>query len=179
MNRLILLDSIKLAIPILIIYLIFKSIRKNFKSLDEELMNILMLFYLTSFCYLLWFQPCPVYDQQPYNFVVFSTIDLYYNQLINGFMPIKLIIINLMGNVIITGPIGIWLSYKRVNRIKALILALFIPIVIELGQYILHLLNYATRVVDIDDWLLNALGILLGYWLTEIIVKRTIKKIGH
>ena len=179
MNRLILLDSFKLVIPILMIYFLIKVRRKSFKPLAEELITILMLFYLTSFSYLLWFQPGPVFEHQPYNFEVFSTIDLYYNQLTNGFMPLKLIAINLIGNVVITVPIGIWLSYKNVKRFKALIIALLIPVVMELGQYILHLLNYVTRVVDIDDWLLNAIGILLGYWLTEIIVKRTIKKIGH
>ena len=179
MNRLILLDSFKFAIPIIIIYFLVKLSRKNFKSLAEELIIILMLFYLTSFSYLLWFQPGPVYEHQPYNFEIFSTIDLYYNQLTSGFMPLKLIVINLMGNVIITMPIGVWLSYKNVRRIKALIIALFIPVLIELGQYIFHLLNYATRVVDIDDWLLNAIGILIGYWFTELLLKRTTKKIGH
>lgn len=171
MNRFILLDSFLLAIPVLIIYLIIKLSRKNFNSIENEIINLLMLFYLTSLSYLIWFQPGYVFEQLPYNFTLFSTIDLYYNQLTNGVMSFKLIFINLLGNLLITVPIGFWFSYQNFNKTKTILLALFIPVLFEFGQYILHQLNYVTRVVDIDDWLLNALGILIGYGLTELVKK--------
>ena len=171
MNFLIFQEGILLSLPVLILYFIMKLIRKNFKSVTEEIMNGLMIIYVISFSYFLWFQPGPVLDHQPYNFKPFSTILFYFDHIKRGYLPSSNIIINLMGNVIITMPMGLWLSYKNSSARKALLFAIMLPIFFELGQFILHQLNYATRVIDIDDWLLNAIGILLGFWFVEIVKK--------
>jgi len=169
MNHLIFQQGISLAFPILIIYIIHKLFRKSFKSIDKEIINILMLIYTTALSYFIWFQPVAVLDQQPYNFTLFSTIVFYYNHIKMDYLSLNNIIINLLGNLFITTPIGIWFSYKGFSKKLALPLALVIPVLFELGQFILHQLNYATRIVDIDDWLLNSLGILLAYWLAQSI----------
>lgn len=67
---------------------------------------------------------------------------------------------NVVGNVIIFFPYGIFISYftKARNIVLPLLLSFILSVSIELTQLII-----AGRVFDIDDIVLNIIGALLGY----------------
>lgn len=92
------------------------------------------------------------------NFVPFYTIQLYLAQLTGPIAHIAFY--NLVGNVVLFIPFGLFipLLWKRMRHAVALVVVAFgIPIFIEGTQY------FIGRSVDIDDVLLNAVAIIIGY----------------
>lgn len=74
----------------------------------------------------------------------------------------------------ITIPLGFYLYvYGRIRtKLQAMILFLCIAISIEIMQFIIYLLGFGTRSIDIDDVILNSLGMILGYMVTNLIHKK-------
>ncbi|WP_366921540.1 VanZ family protein [Metallumcola ferriviriculae] len=107
-----------------------------------------------------------------YNLVPFKTISRYivdyhrYN--FNTWF------INLFGNVLAFMPLGFLapiIFHKKLPTIKNVFgLSLTIPFLIEIIQLVLRVGSF-----DIDDIILNSIGVMLGY-LILIIVLKTIKK---
>ncbi|MER2190925.1 MAG: VanZ family protein [Solibacillus sp.] len=106
------------------------------------------------------------------NFELFHTIQLYAAEL-NG--PIaQIAFYNLAGNVVLFIPFGLFipLLWKKTRTpLMMLVTALGIPVFIEGTQY------FIGRSVDIDDVLLNAVAIVMGYALFYA-VKKIISKKG-
>ena len=71
-------------------------------------------------------------------------------------------IINLIGNTVLFMPIGflVLLVYRRMSWGKALVLAVAVGVTMEVMQGALRV-----GVVDVDDVILNALGVMCGYWI--------------
>ena len=69
--------------------------------------------------------------------------------------------VNLIGNVVMLVPIGFIVPfiYGKMTWKKSLILAIAAGLAIEGMQEIWHV-----GIFDIDDVILNALGVMLGYW---------------
>lgn len=106
----------------------------------------------------------------------FHTIKLFYVALLHGYAPLHIITANLLGNIILTIPIGM-LIFRLLGHIKLvplLMLAFYIPMHIETMQLFLHVIGYSTRTVDIDDVLLNGCGILIGYYGSFLCKKRLV-----
>lgn len=105
------------------------------------------------------------------NFELFHTIKLYAAEL-NG--PIAYIAFyNLVGNVVLFIPFGFFipLLWKRMRTpLMMFVVALGIPVFIESTQY------FIGRSIDIDDVLLNAIAISIGYALFYGIRKIISKK---
>ncbi|GAA5416111.1 hypothetical protein Pryu01_01143 [Paraliobacillus ryukyuensis] len=152
------------------LYICIKLVTRKFSSLKKELVDLAMVLYGLIFAYLVWFDRGSVLEEQSYNLIPFQTITFYVEQLLHGSIRFSIFLINMVGNVVITTPIGLWLAYKRYPMHISLIAALGIPVLLEAGQIFLHHIGYVTRTVDIDDWILNFVGIAFGY----IISKRTI-----
>ncbi|WP_412675467.1 VanZ family protein [Aeribacillus composti] len=74
---------------------------------------------------------------------------------------------NLLGNILLTSPIGLFLSRKNMKNIKVINLSIGIPVLIELVQLLLYLFKIGTRTVDKDDVLLNMLGIIVAITFQE------------
>lgn len=105
------------------------------------------------------------------NFVLFHTIQLYLAQLQGPIAHIAFY--NLAGNVVLFIPFGLFipLLWKNMRKVCMIgLVALGIPLFIEGTQY------FIGRSVDIDDVLLNALAIILGYVLFYVIRKFISKK---
>lgn len=70
--------------------------------------------------------------------------------------------LNIIGNIFLLVPIGflVPISFQRINWTNALILAFATGFSIELLQVVLQV-----GIFDIDDVILNGIGVLLGYWL--------------
>lgn len=77
---------------------------------------------------------------------------------------------NILGNILLTVPFGFGVSF--IARLKAkdfIWLSPLVGLVFEMLQLILALLFRSSfRVIDINDFLLNALGVWIGYLLFRI-----------
>lgn len=52
-----------------------------------------------------------------------------------------------------------------------MIVFLRIAISLELMQFMMYRMGFGTRSIDIDDVILNSLGMILGYTVTKLIFK--------
>ncbi len=98
------------------------------------------------------------------NFVPFKTILSY----LLGEKGWIIVGINLVGNIVLLIPVGFLVPfiYRKMTWQKSLILAVAIPLVIEGLQVVLRL-----GIFDIDDVILNGLGIMIGYWVFRILYR--------
>ena len=92
------------------------------------------------------------------NFVPFKTILSYllgsHGWLIAG--------LNLIGNIVLLIPIGLLatLVYQDMTWKKALIIAVAAGLLLEGMQVIFNV-----GIFDVDDVILNAFGVMIGYWI--------------
>jgi len=111
----------------------------------------------------------------PPNFVPFATIVPYFL----GDKGLIIAGINLIGNIALLVPLGFLapLVFPNMTWKKSLALAVASGLSIETMQEVLRV-----GIFDIDDVILNALGVMIGYWACTLLVKwirsRDYKKIG-
>jgi glycopeptide antibiotics resistance protein len=92
------------------------------------------------------------------NLVPFKTIWPYltgeFGLLIGG--------LNIVGNIIFLIPLGLLLPklFSRINQLRVLLIAVLFCLAIELTQ-----VYFKIGIFDIDDVLLNVLGVMVGYWM--------------
>ncbi len=98
------------------------------------------------------------------NFVPFRTIFSY----LLGYKGLIIAGINLVGNVVLLVPIGFLVPFvfPNITWKKSLILASAAGLTIEVMQVVLHV-----GIFDIDDVILNALGVMIGYWIFTMFIK--------
>ncbi len=97
------------------------------------------------------------------NLQPFHTIEAFLRW--GGLVPM---LINVLGNVVVFSPIGLFLPLlweRRWRWWKMLLLGGAVSLSIEVTQL------FVGRSFDVDDIILNALGVLLGYWLYLIVRK--------
>lgn len=96
-------------------------------------------------------------QEGPANLIPFKTI-LYYLQGHNGLL---IACINIIGNIVALVPIGFLVPFvfTKIQWKHTILLALASGLMIEGTQLILHI-----GIFDIDDVILNGLGVAIGYW---------------
>lgn len=97
-----------------------------------------------------------------YNLIPFNTIGYQIE-----FITERWAIMNLLGNIVPFIPFGFLLpiTYRKINNgYKVALVGVFAIIGIELFQLITKLGNF-----DIDDVMLNMMGIVCGYWLILLV----------
>ncbi|MGY4385285.1 glycopeptide antibiotics resistance protein [Pedobacter sp. UYP24] len=101
----------------------------------------------------------------PANLVPFKTILIY----LMGENGLMISGINLIGNIVLLMPVGILLplAFGTLNWSKRLAIAFLAGFAIEATQVLLRV-----GIFDIDDVILNGLGVLLGYWIFSIAVRK-------
>ena len=107
-----------------------------------------------------------------YNLVPLRTVSLYFN-LDNGLSLINRLV-NLLGNIVVFIPFGFLSPFVKTSRISWLRISLYaVPciLLLECLQMLLHVGSF-----DIDDLLLNMLGIWTGYGLFRVISFRSNKE---
>ncbi|MFC0561696.1 VanZ family protein [Halalkalibacter alkalisediminis] len=109
------------------------------------------------------------------NFVPFKTISTYIEALSSGSMNRDIPIKNLVGNLIMFLPMGIYLPYliKRTNKVSKFSIAMIIVL------FVIEVIQLVTRrgSFDIDDFILNMLGALLGFGIWKMkFVQKLLKK---
>lgn len=100
-----------------------------------------------------------------YNLVPLRTVSLYFN-LDNGLSLINRLV-NLLGNVVVFIPFGFLWPLVKTPSISWLRISLYaVPciLLLECLQMLLHVGSF-----DIDDLLLNMLGVWIGYGLFRVI----------
>jgi glycopeptide antibiotics resistance protein len=103
-------------------------------------------------------------QEGPANLIPFKTI-LFYLQGHNGFL---IGAINVLGNIIALVPLGFLVPFvfEKTNWKKICLLAFASGLSIETIQVILHI-----GIFDIDDVILNALGVIIGFWKYHLFMK--------
>lgn len=162
-------------VPIYMIgrYIYIKYINKNKKiNIKKELllliliMSLIMILSQTILCEIYIEDGIRIKDGVHYNnFIPFKIIyDSYISYNINN--NLNYFIINLLGNIIIFIPIGFIISYLYKLDTKYIILIGFLlSLFIELFQLLLP------RWTDIDDIILNTLGVYIGYLIYKLYVR--------
>jgi glycopeptide antibiotics resistance protein len=100
----------------------------------------------------------------PANFVPFKTIVPY----LFGDQGLVIAGANLLGNIALLVPIGLLAPFvfRNMTWKKSLTLAVAAGLVIEIMQAALRL-----GIFDIDDVILNAIGVMAGYWTFVVLAK--------
>jgi glycopeptide antibiotics resistance protein len=107
-----------------------------------------------------------------YNLVPLQTVSLYFD-FDNGLSMISRLV-NLLGNVVVFIPFGFLLPLAMTCAIAWVRISLFaVPciLILECLQMLLHVGSF-----DIDDLLLNMLGVWTGYGLFRVISFRSNKE---
>jgi len=105
-----------------------------------------------------------------YNVIPFRTIDQYFR--IRNVSSIIPFIVNIIGNIAVFIPFGIILPVviskrKRNNPIFAIAIgAILLSLSVELIQYIT-----SVGVFDVDDLILNTIGVFIGYLMYVFVRK--------
>ncbi|MGX4667666.1 VanZ family protein [Cerasibacillus sp. JNUCC 74] len=156
-----------IVLPGIVIYALFRLLlmykyKLNFRS---EIRNLVIYLYVLGLFFIVWLNPTPDFGYLPINLVPFKTM----MELLNHDLSVYIIASNLLGNIILTLPIGILIVYKwkQIKFLHLLCIALAVPILIESIQCILYYIGYGSRSIDIDDVILNMTGILIGYYLSR------------
>ncbi|WP_440897956.1 VanZ family protein [Amphibacillus sp. Q70] len=164
-----------IVLPVVVASYMLMMVLKS-EEAKRYLYNGLMIIYVLLLSYLIWFQGLgDVRDQLAINLEPFETIKLYIRAYQANTLSLSIIAVNLLGNVVLMFPIGFWLHYKRYGIVRIFLYVVLIPVLFEGGQFLLHQFHVVSRSVDIDDWILNAVGILLGYIISAIHAKVTQK----
>jgi glycopeptide antibiotics resistance protein len=100
----------------------------------------------------------------PANLIPFKTILPY----LLGKNGALIAAINIVGNILALVPLGFMVPfvYSKIDWKKIVLLAVIAGLMIEITQVILHI-----GIFDIDDVILNALGVIIGFWLFKLFSK--------
>lgn len=98
------------------------------------------------------------------NFIPFKTIIPY----LFGHKGLIIAGINLVGNIALLIPVGFLVPFvfRQMTWKKTLLLSVAAGFIIEIMQVLLRV-----GIFDIDDIILNALGVIIGYWAFLILAK--------
>ncbi|MFD5850149.1 VanZ family protein [Cytobacillus oceanisediminis] len=152
------------------------------KKIIRLIMGISFLSCLGALTVLLFFisrgfwsdMPLMEYMKLSSNFVPFKTINGYVLAISNGSMNLIIPIKNLAGNVAAFLPMGIFLPYfiRTLNRIKSFAVTMTVMI---LSVEIIQLVTRRGS-LDIDDFILNIIGALIGFGLWKAMTARKTRK---
>ena len=141
----------------LVFFLIF-LIRNETIAVPNWLLNLLIIGYSICLLVLLFFRPNEqVYDN--WNMIPFSTIQFY---LVGNVAPL-VAFYNLAANIGLFIPFGLIPIMAGKSNVMQFLVPLFFISMIELFQFITK-----RGSLDIDDLILNMLGVYVGYMLIPI-----------
>jgi glycopeptide antibiotics resistance protein len=140
---------------LVLVYFCVLLIRKETIHLSYPLFLSLLILYTVAMLILLFFRP----NEQGYNsmnLVPFSTVMFYLSGKGNWLISFY----NLAANIGLFIPYGIYLKLNNFPQLKAWVISLLTIACIEFLQFVSQ-----RGSLDIDDLMLNLLGVFLGYWL--------------
>lgn len=158
-----------LLIPLLIISIIKK------RPAGRKILLILFTLYITAVISITVFpiiiEPeIMVFTDETINLIPFSTI----SELLRDNGDAETVILQLIGNIVMMIPFGVSLPFVVVHKHKAFYIldALLFPVMIECIQLLISFsCKSYYRTIDIDDVILNFVGILIGYLIFRFLPK--------
>jgi len=155
-------------VPVFLIIIILK--KEKYWLLFCKIYRTLIPFYILFMLYLMFFG----FGRSSYDFNIVRLVPVVSTAgFIRETIQWKTIVINVFGNIIMFIPFGfLGIVFKKLNSFKRLIINfLSVIIIIESFQYFTRL-----GVFDIDDIILNTIGVAIGFgiykWLTKTIIDR-------
>jgi glycopeptide antibiotics resistance protein len=100
------------------------------------------------------------------NFIPFRSINRYGSALLIGTHGVSIAVINLIGNIVVFIPMGIFLPIYF-DKAKKLLGIVIITIITVLSVEMIQFFTY-TGTFDIDDIILNLIGSIMGFVIWEI-----------
>ncbi|MDR0848372.1 MAG: VanZ family protein [Propionibacteriaceae bacterium] len=132
-------------------------------TIKHEVIPLLFVMYIAGILALTFYRP-PLWNGADVNLIPFKTIIEYFTTSSGAAR------LNLIGNVVFFAPFGLFVPalFEKLRRfLPMLAVSVGIPLIIEIAQFVFG------RSADVDDVILNALGILAGYAAYRIFRKRT------
>lgn len=85
-------------------------------------------------------------------------------------------------NILLFMPLSFFIKiiFNKLSAIKIILIGIFSSLIIELLQLLINLItNFPSYVCDIDDLILNSIGVVIGYMISLLFLKlKNIKKEG-
>jgi glycopeptide antibiotics resistance protein len=102
-------------------------------------------------------------------------IDGFQHSTFSFAFKVKLLLRNLLGNLVLLLPLGVflpmlWSKFRYFK--KTVLVGVTVSLSIELVQLALSFLGLSGRIADIDDLILNSIGVLIGYFIYSKIMTR-------
>lgn len=145
-----------------------RNVVKNKRRMFYILHSIAFIIYLINLSYQLFLNPSlrHVNAVSHVNISPLKTIFLYYNAYTRHTLPIKNIILNMVGNVMLFMPFG-YFMYILFKPIRSFLPYFFFFLLVIIG---VEVVQYIWKVgsADIDDIILNMSGILVLYIILKI-----------
>lgn len=154
---------------VLVLVIAFLLKAKPLKILFWSVFYVYIIVVLGLTLFPIPYQGAELFDSVPNNFIPFRTIisTLQMGLTVTAFIQIA-------GNILIAAPYGVVLdlTMRKSNKIWLFLFPLLFPLVIESLQFIIGFaIGYNYRSVDIDDFILNALGGYLGILFSKLFFK--------
>jgi glycopeptide antibiotics resistance protein len=146
-----------------LVYFLILLIRKETINLPYSLLFGLLILYTVALLILLFFRPNEQ-GTNSLNLIPFSTVVFYLSGKVNWLISFY----NLAANIGLFVPYGIYLKLNNYSKLKGLLISLLSIGSIEITQFVSQ-----RGSLDVDDLILNLLGVFLGYWLYPLF-KRSI-----
>ena len=158
------------------VFLIWNKKYKDISPQRELLFNI-FIFYCISVTFPFDFHGLSGGRHLSINIIPFMDIvrDFQHNTFFSFGFRLRLLLRNLIGNILLLLPLGLilpilWSKFRDFR--KTVFIGIVVSVAIELLQLIFSYLGLGYRSTDIDDLILNTLGIVIGYIIYDKILVR-------
>ncbi len=181
-NQFIQVIPITLLVGILYIIFRFLKLKKNNSDINykREILYLIFICYIVglfnlvlvpiNFWNIIWYNIFYNFNENPFAGIFdfsYNFIPTIYKIIIGEYTPDSWVKAMIVGNFLMFIPMGILLSlcFENVNKKNIFKYAVLIPLAIEVLQLIVG------RSFDIDDLVMNFLGIVIGYFIVELVKK--------
>lgn len=167
-----------------LLYIIFRFLKLKKKNSDinykKEILYLIFICYIVglfnlvlvprNFWNTIWYNIFYNYNENPFEGIFdfsYNFIPTIYKIIIGEYALGSWAKTMMVGNLLMFIPMGILLSLclKNINRKNMFKYAILIPFTIEVIQLVVG------RSFDIDDLVMNFLGIVIGYYIVELVKK--------
>lgn len=181
-NQFIQVIPITLLVGILYIIFRFLKLKKNNSDINykREILYLIFICYIVglfnlvlvpiNFWNIIWYNIFYNFNENPFVGIFdfsYNFIPTIYKIIIGEYTPDSWVKAMIVGNFLMFIPMGILLSlcFENVNKKNIFKYAVLIPLAIEVLQLVVG------RSFDIDDLVMNFLGIVIGYFIVELVKK--------
>lgn len=181
-NQFIQVIPITLLVGILYIIFRFLKLKKNNSDINykREILYLIFICYIVglfnlvlvpiNFWNIIWYNIFYNFNENPFAGIFdfsYNFIPTIYKIIIGEYTPDSWVKAMIVGNFLMFIPMGILLSlcFENGNKKNIFKYAVLIPLAIEVLQLVVG------RSFDIDDLVMNFLGIVIGYFIVELVKK--------